>query len=294
MPDPPAPTSESLVFKHSYDEVLTALKHQDDKLNRTLTALAFLTAAGVTLYLNRQPKTPVSFAEGGPSIPDVMFVIFLVAVTLALLTALAAIGPGTPLRFRPKSESTSKTSLLYYAFIARDDHWDDYIHVPDEYLDDLLARNLHAESKDLAHRVNYKVARSRESGAFVQLAILSLTLLGIFQAGGLSETTRWWIVAVLVFIVLVLPFWELCQMRKYEYGRADWGWAYYVLALSVALSAAMLVVGELADRHWEALVYALFVLLLTRLALLSGRAAKYLLPIAGLPGIVLLPVVLFG
>jgi hypothetical protein len=38
-------------FKQSYAEVLLFLKHQDDKINRVLTALAFLTAAGVTLYI---------------------------------------------------------------------------------------------------------------------------------------------------------------------------------------------------------------------------------------------------
>ena len=42
-------TGRAEIFEHSYDEV-TALKHQDDKLNRTLTALAFLTAAGIALF----------------------------------------------------------------------------------------------------------------------------------------------------------------------------------------------------------------------------------------------------
>src|SRR4051794_32943287 len=56
VPSPSTPAPESLaaeewekradVFARSYDEVLAALKHQDDKLNRTLTALAFLTAGG--------------------------------------------------------------------------------------------------------------------------------------------------------------------------------------------------------------------------------------------------------
>ena len=117
MAEPPSLISKPFVFEHSYNEVLAALKHQDDKLNRTLTALAFLTAAGVTLFLSleriAEPREPVYFAEGGPSVTAVMFVIFLAAVALALLTALAAIGPGTPLRFRSGSGRQAKTSLLF-------------------------------------------------------------------------------------------------------------------------------------------------------------------------------------
>jgi hypothetical protein len=64
------------IFQHSYDEVLAALKHQDDKLNRTLTALAFLTAAGVGLYtrFGAGPLPPVGFAGSGPSVTAVLLV----------------------------------------------------------------------------------------------------------------------------------------------------------------------------------------------------------------------------
>ena len=133
--------------------------------------------------------------------------------------------------------------------------------------------------------MRYKVARSRESGAFVQLAILSLTLLGIFEARGLSDSARWWIVTALVLVVLTLPFWELWQMQVYEFEDPKWGGPYVWLMVAVVLVATVLVTGELADHHWEALYYSLFVLLLSRLALLSGGAARLLLPIAVAPGV---------
>ena len=58
------------VFARSYDEVLAALKHQDDKLNRTLTALAFLTAAGVALFARAATSgaTVLPIADGEGSV----------------------------------------------------------------------------------------------------------------------------------------------------------------------------------------------------------------------------------
>lgn len=288
--------SKQEVFKLGYDEVLSALKHQDEKLNRTLTALAFLTAAGVTLYLQSEPRAQVRFSEGGPSIPAVMFIIFLAAVTIALLTALAAIGPGAALRLRAGSEPR-EASLIYYAAIAADDRWTERVGKSEKELNDLLLRNLHEETRMIASRVTYKVARSRESGAFVQLAILALTLLGIFQAGqpegtagdGLGDPARWWVAAALIFTVLALPFWERWQMERYGYATGPWGEAYPVLVLPVLISAVLLSVAQAIDQHWAALGYALIVLLATRLAILSRKAAQVLLPATGVLGVVLLP-----
>lgn len=302
MADPPSSISRSDVFERSYDEVLAALKHQDDKLNRSLTALAFLTAAGVSLFLSleriAEPRDPVYFAEGGPSVTAVMFVIFLAAVAIALLTALAAIGPGTPLRFKSRTLGTSgdaEWSLLFYAFIAADQQWSERYDLTVDKLRDRLGRNFHTEAREIAKRVSYKVARSRESGAFVQLAILSLTLLGIFEARGLSDSARWWIVTALIALVVILPFWELWQMLQTGYA-ANRGWRapYLWLAVAGSLAVGLLVAGELTDHQWEALYYALFVVLLSRLALLSGRAAKVLLPLAAAPGLPLILIAIYS
>lgn len=296
-----ATSSKRDVFEHSYNEVLAALKHQDDKLNRTLTALAFLTAGGVTLYLNLEPTTaaspgmcgaqgPMCFAgEGGPSVTAVMFVVFLGSVALALLTALAAIGPGSSLRF-PTSDGPRRPSLLFYTMIARDRAWDSQYEAPSEELEETLAKNFHSEAQVIARRVRYKIARSRESGAFLQLAILALSLLGIFGARGLSVDARWWIATALIICVLMLPFWEFVQMLRYKYvSRTKRVWLpYAALAASVVLTIVLLVVGKFTSDRWEALYYALFVVLLSRLALLSPIAAKVLLWPAAVPGLVLL------
>src|ERR1700694_2601919 len=180
------------VFEHSYEEVLAALKHQDEKLNRTLTAIAFLTAAGVTLYTTVGKNVSLTYDGMSANVPTFFFVLFLVLVVLALVSALAAIGPSTPLR--DKSDYQGKSgSLIYYEFIRRDEEWPKYIDWAPAQLYEKLAKNFHNESLTIARRVRYKVARSRESGSFVQLVIISLSLLGIFSVESFSASTRWWI-----------------------------------------------------------------------------------------------------
>lgn len=271
-------TEKVEVFRTSYTEVLTALKHQDDKLNRMLTALAFLTAAGVAIFV--QVDSVVQFDDRGPSVGAVLFVVFVGAVALALLSALSAIGPGKPL----DAAGRSGPSLLFYPQIARDDGADEWIAMrrksPRE-LEELLVRNYHSEARDIAYRVRYKVARARESSAFVQLAIVSLMLLGVFQAQPLSAATRWWIASGLIIVVLLAPFLELAQMRRYRYGGARWGRIYVWLAFAVVFVAGLLVWAQaMTDDYWVALASGLVVLGLSRLAIVRSAAAMKFVQVA--------------
>ena len=285
------PIAKPFVFEKSYTEVLLALKHQDDKLNRTLTALAFLTAAGVALFLSLENNVAEADRlrfEGDASVTAVMFIVFLGAVALGLLTALAAIGPGAALRFDDKP---AKESLLYYGAIARDKAaWNKLYASTDRKLNVKLGKNYRDESWILSRRVEYKVARSRESGAFVQLAILALLLLGVFGAGSIDDTARWWIATALILIVLLLPFWELFQMQTYNKSENLSAQPYLWLGATVFLAAVLLSAGELRheQHHWEALYYALLVLLTSRLAILSCRAAHGLLRITVVIGLTVL------
>ena len=295
--------SKQEIFKLGYDEVLAALKHQDEKINRTLTALAFLTAAGVTLYIQLRPEAQdppaprVRFNDVGPEVPAVMFVIFLAAVTLALLSALAAIGPSGRLRFRDPEDAVpeDEKSLLFHTSIARNAAWDKYRAWDAETLERRLVQNLHRETQLLAWRVEYKMARARESGALVQLAILALALLGIFQASGLCEPTRWKIAASLLTVALSLPFWELVPMFIYRlhgpWKDREEGWLrpYLVLAVPFCISAWLLYCAP--NRHWEALGYALFTVLLSRFSALGPKAASGLLWVAAIGGAILLYVI---
>jgi hypothetical protein len=284
------------IFEHSYNEVLAALKHQDEKLNRTLTALAFLSAAGVALFLQletaRPRLEPVEFPEGGPSVTAVLFVTFLIAVAIALVTALAAIGPGRALRLRPREER--EPSLLYYGSIANvsEAQWKKRLdHDGEDALTEALTANFHSEARKISHRVVYKVSRSRESGAFVQLAIVALGLLGIFEARGVSLITRWWLATGLIVLLLALLCWEAFRMNHDKYANVQFNCAYAALLAAALMATFFLAIAEAADEHWPALGYAVSVLVLSRLAAVGPTVATYTLGAALV--LVLVPILTF-
>jgi hypothetical protein len=264
------------VFEHGYQEVLAALKHQDDKLNRTLTALAFLTVAGVSLYLKLSGPGLDAFGGAGPGAAVILFVVFLIAIALGVIITLTAIGPGRPLPNARSSGAHAELpqSLLFYALISRDETWDEKLDLSPEELTQELATDFHGEARSIARRVDYKVARAREANAWVQLAIVALSLMGIFSATGLSLSSRWWIVSGLLIVVLSLPFWDLWLMRDTQYVTGDFSKAaYWILLAIVGLSATFLVVGDLTDSQWQALGYAAVAFVLPRYAIVQSKAA---------------------
>jgi len=268
------------VFTKSYDEVLAALKHQDEKLNRTLITLAFLTGAGVALILNLDKIIaghPANLGSG-PSVTGLMFVVFIVAVAMALALALAAIGPSSPLSFPGKRPEAN--SLLFWGEIAHDGAWDAKGTEASDPLTRRLQHDLHEETRKIALRVKYKVARSRESSAFVHFAIVSLALIGIFGTGALSTRARWWIAAGLLGLVLLLPFFDWLNMKFTAFPEDGSRIAYSLLAIAVGLTFTLLVLGQTEGYYWTALYNALGVLLLSRLALISQSVAVVLVPIA--------------
>jgi hypothetical protein len=276
VPDPAVPLAKREIFEHSYSEVLAALKHQDEKLNRTLAALAFLTAAGISLFtqFGAGPEQ-VTFDPHGPSVTAVLFVVFLFAIALALVTALAAIGPNDAMA--RKSVEGREMSLLFFERIAGDpEMWRRHIDFSDAGLNQLLTRNFHAEALTLSRRVRYKMARSRESGAFVQVAVVSLGLLGIFQTSGdLGEEACWWIATALLLVSIALPHWDALQMTAYGYpdpGVHRRHVTYWLLWAVLGLAAFFLAAG-FPETRWSALGYAGVALLFPRLAIAHRKAA---------------------
>jgi hypothetical protein len=273
--------AKGMVFEKSYDEVLAALKHQDDKLNRTLTAIAFLTAAGVAIFANIATKVPAPrFGHEPPiAVSTFFFVTFLGAVVFALVFALAAIGPSDALpRLRKSSAPASEEwpSLLFYARMLRDPDWSKHIDRDSDWLQQCIARSYHAEALTLAQRVDYKVARSRESGACVQLAVLSLSLLGIFSVTELSLSTRWWIASSLLIAMLALPLWDGYLMYRFDFkdrkAMKQRTGAYVAAFVIGATGTAGLAMAPAWHSHWWALAYALAAILSTRLAVSYERS----------------------
>lgn len=285
--DQPEWGKKAEVFKHSYTEVLLALKHQDEKLNRTLTALAFLTAAAVTLFVNYAVKHPAVRFPDEPPIPvtTFFFVTFLGSALFALLFALAAIGPSDALpRVRRKERSPSDyPSLLFYARIGHDNQWGTYVAKDAAWLEERLARSFHTEAEILSQRIDYKIARSREAGACLQLAMLALILLGVFAARPLSAKAQWWIAAAVMTGVLVQPFWDALLMWHFQFKDenplTDRAMSYVWVGIAVLASAAAVFSAPWTLGHWWAISAALGTIVATRFSLAQGRPiARVVLP----------------
>ncbi|HEV2757339.1 MAG TPA: hypothetical protein VG318_16360 [Actinomycetota bacterium] len=280
------------IFKQSYAEVLAALKHQDDKLGRALAAQAFLTAAGITIYTQLGKDSTLTFADQALTAPLFFFLAFLVSIALALGFTLSAIGPSTPYK---KKEPRVTRSLIFYAAIRNDDKWDSYLKdkTPAE-LSEMLAANFHAEAKDLARRVNYKVRRAREAAAFLYLGLTSLAVLGVFSQPRISESTRWAIASGVLVLSALLPLWDYFHMARLHFPEDDPDQRSYVLlGCAVALGLVLLAIAPSYEAEWAALSYALALVLTSRWGLLSWAFARNLLGGTLAIGLAILAVVIF-
>jgi hypothetical protein len=161
------------LLRDSYDEVLDAVKHQDDKIGRLLTGLSFLTAAtlavaglGSAQYVTRR----FAIAPWGDVPLALVFLgLFVVGVIVAVSLLLAAFS--TPLR-------RSDHSTLYFFGIALygKARWRA---VTDESIPDLerrRVRELVIETHNLASRAKYKYERVSEATAILMTSMLALIL----------------------------------------------------------------------------------------------------------------------
>src|SRR5436190_24213148 len=83
-------------FEQSYGEVLAFVKHTDDKIGRLLTALAFLTASGITLFAvtrSGHPPPGLQFGHSDWRAGSIFFLLFLGGVVGALTAAFVALDP---------------------------------------------------------------------------------------------------------------------------------------------------------------------------------------------------------
>jgi hypothetical protein len=284
------------VYEKSYDEVLSALKHQDDKLNRTLTAIAFLTAAGIALFANVALKIspPVRFDESPRTVTSFFFLVFLGAVAFGLMFALSAIGPsrGLPgLGKRQEPAIKEWPSLLFYLQIIKDPGWANRItekEVP--WLQQCLARNFLTEAQTLGCRVDYKVAGSRQSAACVHIALLALALLGIFSTEQYALANRWWLAAVLLAVVLALPLLDWVSMRAFGFETttsvSGQGLSYICALIAAGTGSALLFGAPSWDAHWWAIFYSLAAITSIRLSYVHERVARIALPATAVGGVV--------
>ncbi|HEY7875716.1 MAG TPA: hypothetical protein VIG64_11410 [Actinomycetota bacterium] len=283
------------IFKVSYDEVLSAVKHHDDKLNRMLTGIAFLTAAGITVYTQLRDSDDflplMTFDRTSLDVSTFFFIAFLVSVALALLLTLAGLGPTSHFGSRDPAEKQDY-SLIYFALIAEDKgkKWAHLIDRESAVLREALARNYHREAQDISRRVEYKIARTREASAFLHLVVSSLGLMGIFSLTDLGAEARWWIATGFLLFLMLLPVWDMWRMTqsRFTLSLSLTSASYVLLLVTILATALLLVFGHQLGWSWWAVGYALGALLFSRMALVRPRHAPYWLASAMTTGIALL------
>jgi hypothetical protein len=291
---PSPPRSEDIqkeVFKQSYGEVLLFLKHQDDKINRVLTALAFLTAAGVALFVfsNRLSKpNPPLFADGHVPADDYFFGVFIVGVALSVALSLVSLDPTS---FRPRffgrREDDANESLLYYKAIADKPRaeWCGLIGAAD--LERRFVESLNLDAHRLSHRATHKVARFAIANVVVQTTVVALALLGVMRLVDVSLDGRWVVATAALAAYAVMPvvdfafFWFLsfpdvrpptpveadqAAVRRDERRRLALAALFYVPFIGVSLAG--LVTNY---RGWEPVTFVLFGTLALRLATRLGN-----------------------
>ena len=180
-----------LVF--SYREILDATKHQEDKISRLLTAVAFLTAAALGLANLAGPKAIAQdFAIGAANVPICIiplgtFLISIVATVVILLSSTT-----TPLRFpgSPRArdldgppgvdwaDKAVPASQIYFHEIAGTSlkEWHQKWQSSESRLRNERRDSLIRETHNLAVRTEFKYERMNEAVVIFSFGLASLAI----------------------------------------------------------------------------------------------------------------------
>ena len=182
----------------SYNEVLDATKHQDDKIGRMITGIAFLTAAALSLAaLGGAEFVTRSFYVGPFHLPLglITLIVFLVGVIFTVLLLLGSLA--TPLRIpglgqedeaqrkrrrQQKWVRDVRVSQSYFYPISgvSVDRWVDKWRGSVEDLKEERLEQLIREIHNLAVRTTFKYNRGTEAVSALSFSLLTLGLAAIF------------------------------------------------------------------------------------------------------------------
>lgn len=181
------------LITRSYAEVLDATKHQDDKVGRMLTSVAFLTAATLALAALASANFVTRKFDISPFVLPlglIALVVFLVGVVFTVMLLLTSLA--TPLRLpgmvsskrrRPVEWAGSvQGSQVYFYEIAglTADEWEIKWSASAEALKKERLDSLIIETRNLADRTNTKYDRTTEAAALLSLSLLAFALAAIF------------------------------------------------------------------------------------------------------------------
>lgn len=183
------------LLEASYKEVLDATKHQDDKIGRLLTAIAFLTAAALALAnlgSGRYIRAEFDFGASSYKLGMLALAVFLICVFLSVVLLVTSFA--TPLRLPGlKSPETGtapavkwvngvKGSQIYFSEIAALslDKWEKKWSGTKLQLEEERAQSLLLETHNLSVRTNFKYLRTSEGISVFAIAMLGFGLAVLF------------------------------------------------------------------------------------------------------------------
>jgi hypothetical protein len=168
--------------KKSYDEVLDATKHQDDKIGRFLTAIAFLFTGAIAFGARSEiVGVRVDIGDALVTLPAIFLGFFLVFSIVAVLLLLVALGPN--LNLPPPERGTAEyegkpRSRIYFLSMDRmtaDAWWKQHWADRPPTLENAV-RNYVNDAYNLATKTTFKSGRTNEARAVFTLALLFLAL----------------------------------------------------------------------------------------------------------------------
>jgi hypothetical protein len=276
------------LLEDSYKEVLDATKHQDDKIGRLFTGIAFLTAAALALAnLGSARFLMQSYALGRDLRLGVLFLsAFLVCVVLTVMLLINSLA--TPLRVPGLAQAPPpvdidwahgvRSSQLYFGEISTLGvaEWQRKWTSTDENLKAERAQALVRETHNLASRTNFKYHRTSEAVAVFNLALLALALTIVCVATaavvGTSKvpisppaSARWALSSVVGTFVFV----QLQGQVRYSRQNVDemvppmmlWaGRARYVWVFCATVWTVVVGSGQVFDNPWKRLLFVVAVI----------------------------------
>lgn len=185
------------LLQQSYKEVLDATKHQDDKVGRQLTALAFLTAATLVFASKGALSLRVNMNGSLEPLPTYFMSGFLLCTAVSALMLILALAsplflPSSATRKRPEPDGPSS---LFFKSMSQysEDEWKRWWDESADRLPD-VEEDLLEEVYNLARRADAKNARFIEGSTFFLYGIMFFALLvigGLYSlSAGASLTTN--------------------------------------------------------------------------------------------------------
>jgi hypothetical protein len=234
------------LLKFSYQEVLDATKHQDDKIGRFLGAIAFLTAG--TIAFGTRPELLTSAFEIDPgaspiALPRYLLAIFIGLISLSIVLLISGLGA---VLHRPSPGASPRSYLFFFdiADLPRAD-WEAVWREPPETVRDRILEQLPGEIQNIAQRAKKKYIRTSWAGGLLQVAVMFLvlaaSLIFLSELFGRNEVTVPWSTFPKVIVGLVLGLFALLlalDYLRFEPGAETRNREWYVrLTLLIAVPA---------------------------------------------------------